>query len=56
LSGENAAALLGVLNAFLDLPEEQWLGAIRGTLPEILHDMNLDAFHKGREAAAMWRR
>ena len=45
-------ALLGVLSAFLDLPEEQWLAAIRGNLPEKLHDMNLNAFHQGREAAA----
>jgi indolepyruvate ferredoxin oxidoreductase beta subunit len=45
-------ALLGALSALLDLPEEQWLAAIRGNLPEKLHDMNLNAFHKGREAAA----
>jgi indolepyruvate ferredoxin oxidoreductase beta subunit len=45
-------ALLGALSAWLDLPEEQWLAAIRGNLPEKLHDMNLNAFHKGREAAA----
>ena len=45
-------ALLGALSALLDLPEEQWLAAVRGHLPEKLHDMNLNAFHKGREAAA----
>jgi Pyruvate/2-oxoacid:ferredoxin oxidoreductase gamma subunit len=55
-SGEKAAALRGVLSAFLDLPEENWLAAIRGNPPEKLHDMNLNAFHKGREAAARWRR
>ncbi len=49
-------ALVGALSAFLDLPEEQWLAAIRGNLPERLHAMNLDAFHKGREAAARLRR
>ena len=48
-------ALLGALSAFLDLPEEEWLAAIRGNLPEKLHDMNLNAFQKGREAAARWR-
>ena len=48
-------ALLGVLSAFLDLPEKEWLAAIRGNLPEKLHDMNLNAFHKGREAAARLR-
>jgi indolepyruvate ferredoxin oxidoreductase beta subunit len=49
-------ALLGALSAFLDLPEKEWLAAIRGNLPEKLHDMNLNAFHKGREAAARRRR
>jgi indolepyruvate ferredoxin oxidoreductase beta subunit len=49
-------ALLGSLSAFLDLPEEEWLAAIRGNLPERLHDMNLDAFQKGRNAAAGVRR
>jgi indolepyruvate ferredoxin oxidoreductase beta subunit len=39
---------------FLDLPEKEWLAAIRGNLPEKLHDMNLNAFQKGREAAASW--
>ena len=48
-------ALLGALSTHLDLPEEEWLAAIRGNLPEKLHDMNLNAFHKGREAAARCR-
>jgi indolepyruvate ferredoxin oxidoreductase beta subunit len=43
-------ALLGALSAFLDLPEEHWLAAIRGNLAEKLHEMNLDAFQKGRAA------
>jgi len=45
-------ALLGALSAYLDLPQEQWVAAIRGNLPEKLHDMNLEAFDKGRAAAA----
>ncbi len=49
-------ALAGALSAFLDFPEEQWLAAIRANLPEKLHAMNLDAFHKGRQAAAGLRR
>jgi indolepyruvate ferredoxin oxidoreductase beta subunit len=48
-------ALLGALSALLDLPEAQWLAAIRSQLPEKLHEMNLDAFYKGREAAARLR-
>ena len=31
------------------------LAAIRGNLPEKLHDMNLNAFREGRETAARWR-
>jgi indolepyruvate ferredoxin oxidoreductase, beta subunit len=49
-------ALIGALSAFLDLPEERWLAAIRANLPEKLHAMNLNAFHQGREAAATLRR
>jgi len=41
---------------FLDLPQEQWLAAIRANLPEKVHAMNLDAFQKGRQAAARLRR
>jgi indolepyruvate ferredoxin oxidoreductase beta subunit len=44
-------ALLGALSACLDLPEDQWLAAIRANLPEKLHPMNLDAFAAGRAAA-----
>jgi indolepyruvate ferredoxin oxidoreductase, beta subunit len=45
-------ALLGALSAYLDLPEEKWIEAIRANLPEKLHAMNLDAFTTGRTAAA----
>ena len=47
-----SVALLDALSTFLDLPEKEWLAAIRGNLPEKLHAMNLNPFHKGREAAA----
>ena len=49
-------ALVGALSALLDLPEEQWLAAIRANLTEKVHAMNLAAFQKGREAAAGLRR
>ena len=51
-AGYGMLVWLGVLSALLDLPEAQWLAAIRGNLPEKLHDMNLKAFQKGREAGA----
>jgi indolepyruvate ferredoxin oxidoreductase beta subunit len=44
-------ALLGVLSASLDIPEAEWLAAIRANLPPKLHDANLRAFHAGRSAA-----
>jgi indolepyruvate ferredoxin oxidoreductase beta subunit len=49
-------ALTGALSALLDLPEEHWMGAIRANLPEKVHEMNLAAFSKGRDAAARLRR
>ncbi|HTN51171.1 MAG TPA: 2-oxoacid:acceptor oxidoreductase family protein [Anaeromyxobacter sp.] len=42
-------ALLGVLARELDLPEAQWLAAIRAALPERLHVVNETAFRMGRE-------
>ena len=44
-------ALLGALSAFLDLPEEIWLDAVRANLPEKLREMNVQAFQSGRAAA-----
>ena len=44
-------ALLGALSAFLDLPEPDWLEAIRANLPEKLREMNVQAFQAGRAAA-----
>ena len=44
-------ALLGALSAFLDLPEPDWLEAVRANLPEKLHEANVQAFQTGRAAA-----
>jgi indolepyruvate ferredoxin oxidoreductase, beta subunit len=41
-------ALAGALSAWLDIPEETWLDAVRAQLPERLHAPNLSAFHAGR--------
>jgi indolepyruvate ferredoxin oxidoreductase beta subunit len=43
-------ALLGALSALLDIPEAEWLSAIRANLPERLHRLNLEAFAIGRGA------
>ena len=43
-------ALLGVLSAHLDIPEEHWLAAIFANLPEKAHDENKEVFLLGREA------
>jgi indolepyruvate ferredoxin oxidoreductase beta subunit len=42
-------ALLGILSAKLDIPEEHWLAALRAALPERLHAVNEAAFKLGRE-------
>lgn len=44
-------AMLGVLSAHLELPEEAWGEAIRAALPERHHAMNLAAFAAGRAYA-----
>jgi indolepyruvate ferredoxin oxidoreductase beta subunit len=44
-------ALLGALSARLDLPVALWEEAIRAALPERLQEVNLKAFHVGREVA-----
>jgi indolepyruvate ferredoxin oxidoreductase beta subunit len=44
-------ALLGILSALLDIPEEFWIEAIRANLPENLHQANFVAFSIGRQAA-----
>jgi indolepyruvate ferredoxin oxidoreductase beta subunit len=43
-------ALLGVLSRHLPFSEEQWLAAIKGHLPEALHETNVQAFQLGRGA------
>jgi indolepyruvate ferredoxin oxidoreductase, beta subunit len=42
-------ALLGVLAARLDIPEEHWQAAIRAALPERLHAVNDAAFQLGKK-------
>lgn len=44
-------ALMGSLSAWLDIPEEDWLAAVRASLNEGLHAANLAAFQIGRAAA-----
>lgn len=46
-------ALLGLLSAALDIPEQRWLDAIRSSLPEKVHEMNLRAFELGRATAGL---
>lgn len=41
-------ALLGVLSAYLPLPESAWLAAVKASLPEKLHEANIRAFSLGR--------
>jgi indolepyruvate ferredoxin oxidoreductase beta subunit len=41
-------ALLGVLSAQIDIPEADWLEAIRANLGPRLHDVNIEAFYRGR--------
>jgi indolepyruvate ferredoxin oxidoreductase beta subunit len=41
-------ALLGILAARLDIPDEHWQAAIRAALPERLHAVNDAAFALGR--------
>lgn len=41
-------AMAGALSAWLDIPEETWLDAVRAQLPERLHAPNLAAFRAGR--------
>lgn len=43
-------ALAGVLSAYLAIPEDSWMEAIRCTFPERLHAANFSAFRQGREA------
>lgn len=42
-------ALLGILSAHLEIPETNWLEAIRSNLPAKFHDANLQAFQLGRK-------
>jgi indolepyruvate ferredoxin oxidoreductase beta subunit len=44
-------ALLGILSTHLQIPEADWLEAIRSNLPEKFHEVNLHAFQLGRKQA-----
>lgn len=49
VGGKSAnVAMLGVLSAWLDLPEDVWQAAICAALPEPTHAANLAAFTAGR--------
>ena len=43
-------ALIGVLSAMTDIPQEKWENAIRATVPAKFTDVNLAAFRLGRQA------
>jgi len=45
-------ALLGALSAHLDIPEADWIAAVRANLPPKVHEANLKAFELGRAAVA----
>ena len=45
-------AIAGALSRLLPFPEEAWIAALRGRLPEKLVDVNLRAFALGRAALA----
>lgn len=45
-------ALIGMLSAHLDLPQDVWQAAIKAALPESAHAMNLKAFDMGRSQIA----
>ncbi len=46
-------ALLGVLSAYLDIPESDWLAAIHANLPPKTHAANDAAFTLGRGGRSM---
>jgi indolepyruvate ferredoxin oxidoreductase beta subunit len=44
-------ALLGVLSALVDIPDEHWAAAMNANLPEAWREANAAAFELGRQAA-----
>jgi len=46
-------ALLGLLSTHLDIPADTWREAIRASLPEKLHAVNMEAFALGRATAGV---
>jgi len=45
-------AMVGALSHFVKLGEDIWIAAVKASLPEKLHEMNMKSFAMGREAAA----
>ena len=43
-------ALLGCLSAYLSLPEDNWIAALRANFPGKLVEANRQAFYLGRSA------
>ena len=41
-------ALVGVLSRYLEFTDEQWIAAIKRSLPEKLHESNIEAFYAGK--------
>jgi indolepyruvate ferredoxin oxidoreductase beta subunit len=48
-------AMMGLLSAFLDIPESAWQEAILRNLPEKLHEANFKSFEVGRTAGTQLR-
>ena len=44
-------ALLGALSTYLPIDESAWIEAVKSSLPEKLHDVNVEAFAMGKAAA-----
>ena len=43
--------MIGALSAHLDIAEERWIEAIKANLPSKVHDLNIEVFKLGRDAA-----
>ena len=43
-------ALLGALSTYLPIKDSVWIGAVTASLPEKLHDVNVQAFEMGKAA------
>jgi indolepyruvate ferredoxin oxidoreductase beta subunit len=45
-------ALLGALSRHLNFGDEEWIAAIKRSLPEVLHASNIEAFYLGKAILA----